>query len=509
MVLLLAATLCMMLIRALLTLIHASLWLQATCPLQLICAKNNTSGGNCQRQMRIWAWICALPQRPLPSCRQFYIIFVKIITKRSKAMAQKRAKIIIVGAGFGGLFAARALAGQPADVLLIDRNNFHTFTPLLYQVATCALDPGDIAYPIRTIFHKSDNVQALLGEVTGIEASERRLHVLAGGETRSEPYDYLILATGSTPTYFGADHMRQHALELRTLEDSIILRNHILSCFEQAAWSEDAEERAALTTIVVVGGGPTGLETAGAIYELYNHVLNREYRQADLHARVVLVEALAHLLISYPANLRDAALAQLQSLGVEVQLENPVVEAAAEHVTLRDGTRINTHTLVWAAGVKGSPLAEMLHVPLARGGRLPVEPTMAVIGHERIYAVGDMVYLEDPDGQPYPMVIPVAQQQGALAAQNILAQLNGQAVRPFTYHDRGMMATIGRRRAVAWIYNKIPLTGYIAWLAWLVLHLLTLLGFRNRLNVFINWVWNYFTYDRSVRLILKPASRRE
>lgn len=425
-------------------------------------------------------------------------------------MAQKRTKVIIVGAGFGGLFAARALVGQPADVLLIDRNNFHTFTPLLYQVATCALDPGDIAYPIRTIFRKSDNVRTLLGEVARIEAAERRLHVLTGGETRIEPYDYLILAAGSIPSYFSAGHIRQHALELRTLEDSIILRNHILSRFEQAAWSDNAEERAALTTIVVVGGGPTGLETAGAIYELYNHVLNQEYRQADLHARVVLVEALPHLLVPYPAKLRDAALAQLQSLGVEVQVENPLVEATAEHVTLRNGTRINTHTLVWAAGVKGSPLAEMLDMPLARGGRLPVAPTMAVIGHERIYAVGDMAYLEDRNGQPYPMLIPVAQQQGALAAQNILAQMSGQPVHPFTYHDRGMMATIGRRRAVAWIYNRIPLTGYIAWLAWLVLHLLTLLGFRNRLNVFINWVWNYFTYDRSVRLILnQPPHENE
>jgi NADH:ubiquinone reductase (H+-translocating) len=423
-------------------------------------------------------------------------------------MAEKRPKIIIVGAGFGGLFAARALAGQPVEVLLIDRNNFHTFTPLLYQVATCALDPSEIAYPVRSIFRQSRNVRALLGEVRDIDAANRRLRVQAGGRDRLEPYDYLILASGSAPAYFGNDQFRQHALELRTLEDSIVLRNHILALFEQAAWTDSPEERAALTTIVVVGGGPTGLETAGAIYELYNHVLNREYHQADLHARVVLVEALPHLLAPYPVKLRDAALLQSRSLGIEVMLENPLVELEKDHLILSDGTRINTHTLIWAAGVQGSPLAEMLDVPLARGGRLPVQPTLEVTGHEGIYAVGDMVYLEDPAGQPYPMLIPVAQQQGTLAAQNILAELNGRSPQLFSYHDRGMMATIGRRRAVAWIYNKIPLSGYIAWLAWLVLHLLTLLGFRNRINVFISWVWNYFTYDRSVRIILNQDRKR-
>lgn len=420
-------------------------------------------------------------------------------------MVHKRPKIIIIGAGFGGLFAARVLAGKPVDVLLIDRNNFHTFTPLLYQVATCALDPSEIAYPVRTIFRKERNVRTLLGEVTGIDAANRCLAVEVAGVTREEPYDYLILAGGSAPTYFGNDQFREHALELRTLGDAIDLRNHILSLFEQAAWSDDPLLRRALTTIVVVGGGPTGLETAGAIYELYNHVLNEEYQHADLHARVVLVEMLPHLLAPYPPKLRDAALTQLRSLGVEVMLENPVAEVAEDHVTLGDGTVIDTYTLVWAAGVKGSPLAQMLEAPLQRGGRLPVRPTMEVIGHERIYAVGDMTYLEDPQGEPYPMLIPVAQQQGEVAARNILAVLNGRSQQEFRYHDRGIMATIGRRRAVAWIYNKIQLTGYLAWVAWLLLHLVTLLGFRNRLTVFINWVWNYFTYDRSVRLILQQG----
>ncbi|MCC6603638.1 MAG: NAD(P)/FAD-dependent oxidoreductase [Anaerolineae bacterium] len=422
-------------------------------------------------------------------------------------MNTQQPRVIIIGAGFGGLFAARALANQPVDVLLIDRSNFHTFTPLLYQVATCALDPSEIAYPVRTIFRKDRNIRALLGTVTDIDYTNKRVTVENGRQLLEEPYDYLILATGSVPTYFGQDVFREHALELRTLSDAIALRNHILSLFEQATWIEDDTAREAMTTIVVVGGGPTGLETAGAIYELYNHVLNREYLHRNLQARVVLVEMQPHLLDPYPEKLRQAALEQLRSLGVEVMLGTPVQVVDEHEVELANGTVIPTYTLVWAAGVKGSPLAEMLELPLQRGGRLPIRPTTEVPDRPGIYAVGDMTYLEDESGRPYPMLIPVAQQQGELAAQNILAEIGGREQRPFTYNDRGSMATIGRRRAVAWIYNKIQLRGYIAWLAWLALHLVTLLGFRNRLNVFVNWVWNYFTYDRSVRIILEQGRR--
>ncbi|MCA9972571.1 MAG: NAD(P)/FAD-dependent oxidoreductase [Anaerolineales bacterium] len=416
-------------------------------------------------------------------------------------------RVIIIGAGFGGLFAARTLANQPVDVLLIDRNNYHTFTPLLYQVATCALDPSDIAYPIRTIFYKNRNVHTLLGAVTAIDTTSRTLTIQTDGATRTEAYDYLIIATGSDPTYFGKDAFREHALELRTLADAVHLRNHVLALFEKAAWTADPERVAALTTLVVVGGGPTGLETAGALYELYNHVLNQDYRPRDLRARVVLVEMQPHLLAPYPPRLRDAALKQLRSLGVEVVLGKAVAEVAADHVTLDDGSVIPTHTLVWAAGVRASPFAEMLGVPLKSGGRLPIAPTTAVPTLPHTYAVGDIAYLEDPAGQPYPMLIPVAQQQGVLAAENILADIHGRPPKTFSYHDRGIMATIGRRRAVAWIFNRIPLTGYLAWLAWLGLHLVTLLGFRNRLSVFVNWVWNYLTYDRSVRLILQPGGK--
>ncbi len=420
-------------------------------------------------------------------------------------MSTQQPRIIIVGAGFGGLFAARALANKPVEVLLIDRSNFHTFTPLLYQVATCALDPSEIAYPVRTIFRKNRNIRSLLGTVTAIDYANKVIEVQIGEQQRQESYDFLILATGSTPTYFGNDAFRENALELRTLSDAINLRNHILALFEQAAWEEDDAVREAMTTIVVAGGGPTGLETAGAIYELYNHVLGREYVHREMRTQVILVEMQPYLLAPYPDKLRQAALEQLLSLGVEVRLGSPVEEVARDHVKLEDGTVIPTYTLVWAAGVKGSPLAEMLNVPLKRGGRLPILPTTEVIDRPNVYAVGDMTYLEDESGQPYPMLIPVAQQQGELAAKNILAEIEGREKRPFHYHDRGNMATIGRRRAVAWIYNKIQLRGYIAWLSWLVLHLITLLGFRNRLNVFVNWVWNYFTYDRSVRIILEQG----
>jgi NADH:ubiquinone reductase (H+-translocating) len=415
-------------------------------------------------------------------------------------------KVIIVGAGFGGLFAARTLADKPVDVLLIDRNNYHTFTPLLYQVATCALDPSEIAYPVRTIFRKNRNVRFLLGEVTAVTPHHQTITVQNGSLVRQEPYDYLILATGSEPTYFGKDEFRQFSLDLRTLDDAVELRNHILRLFERAAWTDDEKLCQALTTIVVVGGGPTGLETAGAIYELYNHVLNLEYTQNDIKTRVILVEMQSHLLAPYPNDLRQAARRQLESLGVEVVLGQPVVEMADNHITLQDGTEIPTFTLVWAAGVKGTaPLAEMIGVEVGQNGRVPITPTLTLNEQPNIYAIGDMAHLEAADGRPYPMLIPVAQQQGILAAQNILADIAGQPAQTFSYHDRGIMATIGRRRAVVWLYNRIPLKGYLAWIAWLALHLLTLLGFRNRLNVFINWVWNYLTYDRSVRLILEKA----
>lgn len=421
----------------------------------------------------------------------------------------EKPRVIIIGAGFGGMFAAKALAGKAVGVLLIDRNNFHTFTPLLYQVATSALDPSEIAYPVRRIFQRAENVRVLLGELTAIDHLGRTITLRNENQEYSEAYDYLILAAGSTPAYFGHERFKQHALDLRTLGDAVELRNHILRAFERAVWETHESRRRQLTTIVVVGGGPTGIETAGAIHELYNHVLDKEFPQRNLLARVVLVEMAPELLGNFPEKLRKAALEQLQDVGVEVRLGIPVVDVGPELVKLSDGTDIEAGTLVWAAGAQASPVGELLGVELASLGRVPVEGTMQVKGRERIYALGDMVYLEGPDGAPYPMLSPVAIQQGELAVANILADIAGRRQNEFVYNDRGIMATIGRSKAVAWLYNRIPLRGYIAWVVWLVFHLISLIGFRNRLNVIVNWMWNYFTYDRSVRIILEQAQSKE
>ncbi len=415
-----------------------------------------------------------------------------------------RPRIVIIGAGFGGLFAAKELANKPVEVVLIDRNNYHTFTPLLYQVATCALNPSEVSYPIRTIFRDADNIRFLLGNVIDIDTDKQEVVVApeTGGTHMHEGYDELIIAAGAEPNYFGNDGYRQYSYELDSVSDAVRLRNHILRMFERATWSKDPDERRALTTIVVVGGGPTGLETAGAIYELYNHVLNAEFPHEDLSAQVILVEMRDHLLHPYPESLQKSALKQLRSLGVEARLETAVENVAEDHVMLSDGSTIPTYTLIWSAGVAASDIGDLLDIDKARGGSIPIEPTMNIIGQENLYAIGDVAYLEDDTGQPYPLLIPVAQQQGRLAARNILRKHAGEALQTFKYHDRGIMATIGRTRAVAWIFYKIKVTGLVAWVAWLFLHVITLLGFRNRLAVMINWTWNYLTYDRSVRIIL-------
>ena len=427
-------------------------------------------------------------------------------------LADKTPHVVIIGAGFGGLYAAKQLAKSHVDILLIDRQNFHLFTPLLYQVATSGLEPGEIAYPVRGILRNKPNVRFLMGNVVDINPADQTVTVQTHGKTIREIYDYLLIAAGSQTHYFGIEQIEKHAFGLKTLADAVVLRNHLMKCFEDAAWTEDPARKVALTTMVVVGGGPTGLETAGALHELYHYVLKKEFAHqiADLAGRVILVEMADHLLDPYPPRLREAARRQLEQLGVEVVLGSRVVEVAEDRIRLSDGRIIPTYSLIWAAGVKASPLAEMLNVPLSEAGQVPVRPTMETIGRDNVYVVGDMAYLEDEKGTPYPMLIPVAEQQGTLAAKNILRRLDDKAQELFSYsglHDRGIMATIGRSRAVAWIFYKVQLTGFLAWLAWLTLHLLTLLGFRNRLNVFVNWVWNYFTYDRSIRIILEHTPR--
>ncbi len=418
-----------------------------------------------------------------------------------------RPRIIIIGAGFGGLSVVNKLLRQPVDILLIDRNNFHTFTPLLYQVATCALDPSEIAYPVRGIYRKNRNISFLLGEVTSINTQEKKVVVKTNGTSLDQYYDYLVVATGSVINFFGNESVEQFAFGLKNMQDTIILRNHILKLFEKATWTKDSIEREAMTTMVVVGGGPTGLETAGALYELYNHVLSREYNRANsIRARVILVEATNTLLTPYPERLRELARKQLESLGVEVIMGKAVQKMEKNRVILADGEIIHTHTLVWSAGVKGSPVARMLGVELARGDRIPVQPTLEVIGLDNIYAVGDIAYLLDIESKPYAQVIPVAQQQGKQVAQNIINRLTNKPQTEFIYRDKGIMATIGRRRAVAYPFNKVQLSGFFAWVTWLGLHLVWLMGFRNRVTVFVNWVWNYITYDRSVRIIINETA---
>lgn len=422
-------------------------------------------------------------------------------------MTSNRPRVIIIGAGFGGLYAAQTFKGRDVDVLLIDRHNYHTFTPLLYQVATAGLEAEEIAYPVRGIFRNRGNVSFMMGEVQGIDPAVKVVSVRSNGEVRQESYDYLIVAAGSVTDFFGNANVERGAIQLKTLDDSVALRNHILKMFERAAWTADPEYRKALTTLVVVGGGPTGLETAGAILELYEHVLRKEY--TNLAPRILLVEARDRLLMPFPEELQKSAYQQLRSLGVDVILDNAVEEALQGKIYLSDGTIIPSYTLIWVAGVKASPLAQMLGVQIKRNGRVQVLPTMQAEGLPDVYIVGDMAYLEDDNGQPLPMMIPAAKQQGILAASNILRRMKGWEQQPFSYNDRGIMATIGRSRAVAFLWHRVKLTGFIAWVAWLGLHLLTLMGFRNRLNVLINWVWNYFTYDRSARLILEPDVQKE
>jgi len=410
-------------------------------------------------------------------------------------MTNTMPKVVILGAGFGGLFTARALMDSPVDILLIDRNNYHTFTPLIYQVATCGLDVDDVSYPVRKIFSDKPNVNFLLGEVIDIHQDRPQVSVQTADGILPIAYDYLIVAVGSVTNTFGNTQIDHYGFGLKTVEDAVRLRSHILGLLERADWQPDPVKKQAMTTFVVVGGGPTGLETAGALYELYQTVLQREYHTLKgIPPRVILIEATDTVLRPYPAALQVSAIHQLQQMGIDVRLSQKLVGITPETITLDNGEVIPTHTLVWAAGVKGSGLAAKLGVELLAGGRIPVEPTLEVIGRPNIYAVGDITYLKDPSGMAYPQVIPVAQQQAKRAAQNILNQIQGQPQAAFSYFDRGSMATIGRTRAVAWLFNRVEVSGFIAWMAWLGLHLVTLLGFRNQISVFLNWVWNYVAF---------------
>ena len=419
-------------------------------------------------------------------------------------MANHRPRVAIVGAGFGGLFAARAFAHKQFRVLLIDRNNYHTFLPLLYQVAAGVVEPEEIVYPVRSILRPAGNVDFLLAEVQRIDFAARTLRTSAA----LIAYDYLVLAAGSTAEFYGVPGAADHAFTLKSLDDAVHLRNHILCNFEQAVTDPDAERRRRRMTIAIVGGGPTGVEFAGAVAELLHGPLVRDFPTLDFHhARVVLLEGADRLLPSLPPRLSTYARHRLEKMGVEVHVQTVVdrVDAAAIH--LRGGASVPTQTTVWTAGVRAESAASTWGLPLDRSGRVQVGPTLEVQGQARVYAIGDLARCEE-NGKALPMIAPVALQQAAVVAKNIQHREAGQTPLTFHYRDPGMMATIGRNAAVASI-GKLTLTGFPAWLAWLGVHLIKLIGFRNRLFVLLNWAWDYFLFERMVLLILPTAACRE
>ncbi|WP_425060092.1 NADH dehydrogenase-like protein [Sporomusa carbonis] len=418
-------------------------------------------------------------------------------------MTNKLPRVVIIGAGFGGLWAARALSGAPVEVILIDQHNYHLFQPLLYQVATAGLAPEDIVYPVRTILRRQANVKFKMAEVTEADLALRRLITTAG----IIDYDYLIVATGGVTNFFGMESVAKHGFGLKNIDDVLAVRNHILRLFELAAQEEDPAVRRALLTFIVVGGGPTGVESAGALAELVYLVMPKDYPDLDYdEARIILMEASNRLLAGLPVELGVVTAETLARKRVEVRFGNPVADFDGETVTLKDGETIQAHTLIWAAGIRAARLADKLGVKQAGMGRLVVKPTLQLPKHPEVMVIGDAAYLES-ESEPLPMVAPVATQQARTAADNIRRLIGGQAPQEFVYKNPGVLATIGRNAAVAHI-GKWQFKGFIAWVLWLVIHIVRLIGFRNRITVLINWAWDYFFYERAVRVImLRPAKK--
>jgi NADH dehydrogenase len=417
--------------------------------------------------------------------------------------ATPRPRVVIIGGGFGGLKAAKALRKAPVDVLLIDRRNHHVFQPLLYQVATAALSPGDIAAPIRWILRHQENTQVWLGEVTSIDPHAKRL-TLADGATVD--FDYLIVSAGATHAYFGHDEWQRWAPGLKTLEDALDIRRRVLLAFELAERATDPAEQRRLLTFVVVGGGPTGVELAGALAEISRHTLANDFREIDPEtARVILIEGGPTILGTYPEELSTFARRKLERLGVNVWTNSVVTGISDGKVHLR-GETIEAGTILWAAGVSASPLGRSLGVPLDRAGRVLVNDDLSVPGHPEIFVIGDLAALKGPDGKWLPGVAQVAIQQARHAADNLLRRMRGEPTRPFVYRDLGNLATIGRNSAIADLRGWES-KGFFAWLVWLFVHVMNLVGFRNRLSVLVQWAFSYLTYQRSVRLITYDDDR--
>jgi len=426
------------------------------------------------------------------------------IVPSSELAEARRPRVVVIGAGFGGLRVAQRLRNTNVDVLVIDRHNHHTFMPLLYEVATAGLAADDIAQPVRAILRGAPNVRFLLAEVTGVDLKSRRVITDACGV----PYDYLVISAGTVTNYFGMASVERNAIGLKDLSQANAIRSRILRNFERATVERDAATRQRLMTMVVVGGGPTGVELAGALAELKRHVLRRDYPTLDMAgARVVLIEAADHLLGAMPTGLQRKALYQLRALGVDVRLGAMVIDVSEDAVTLRGGETIGASNVVWVTGTRGAPLAAG-GLDVAPDGRILIGRTLQLGSHPEAYAIGDIAALQGRDGRPYPMLAQVALQQGDLAARNILRAVRGESPRPFHYRNRGTMATIGRRMAVAHIFG-LQFSGSFAWALWLVVHLLAIIGLRNRARVLLNWTWNYVRYDRASRLVTDDISRGE
>lgn len=414
-------------------------------------------------------------------------------------------KVVIVGGGFAGLAAAKALGrNRDVELTLVDRRNHHLFQPLLYQVATAGLSPADIAAPIRNILSKYKNVQVWQGNVSGVDLTGNQVETDFG----NIPFDYLLLACGTTHSYFGNDQWRENAPGLKTIEDATEIRRRILSAFENAERVEDPDERRQLMTFVIVGGGPTGVELAGAIGEMSRFTLAKDFRRINAKStRIFLMEAGPRILPAFPADLVDRASSDLEKLGVQIWTSSRVNAIDSNGVTVGN-ERIAAATVIWAAGVEAGEMGKKLAVETDRQGRIVVNPDLSIQGHDRIFVAGDQAHLKTPDGTPLPSLAPVAVQQGKFVARTINRELAGKSRSEFNYRDRGIMATIGRNTAIA-KSGRWQMTGWVAWVAWLVVHIYFLTGFKNRTLVVMQWAWSYVTYRRGARLIIGSESKRK
>jgi NADH dehydrogenase len=405
--------------------------------------------------------------------------------------------VIVIGGGFGGLYATRALHDASVEVTVLDRRNHHVFQPLLYQVAMAVLSPGDIASPIRWILRHQRNVEVFLGEADRIDVARRVVHLADGAEFS---YDYLIVAAGTTHAYFGHDEWQRFAPGLKTIEDALEIRRRVLLAFERAERESDPARREALLTFVLVGGGPTGVELAGAMAEIARHSLAKDFRHIDpTSSKIILLEGGPTVLSTFPEPLRNAARHDLERLGVDVRT-NTIVTGIGPGFVEAGETRITADTILWSAGVAASPLGRTLGAPVDRTGRVLINPDLTIPGHPEVFVIGDLASLAGPHGRPLPGVAQVAMQMGAHASRNIVRAIAGQPLRPFVYRDYADMATIGRASAVA-DFHWMQLKGLIAWLAWLFVHIFNLIGFRNRLVVMVQWAWAYISFQRAIRLI--------